>query len=80
MEQRDERLVRQVKILLARLERLSADSSWAHQASGLRGSLIRCLDQYDEEEFDREYLEKLLARGFEILIQAAREIPDQNSE
>ena len=29
------------RMLVARLERLSADSYWAHQASGVRGSLLR---------------------------------------
>lgn len=79
MEQRDERLARQARILLDRLERLSADSTWAHQASGLRGSLIRCLNQFNEESVDLGYLEELLARGFDILTKAAREIPDQES-
>lgn len=80
MEQRDERLAQQAEILLKRLERLSADSTWAHRASGLRGSLIRCLNQYDENGCDPEYLEKLLAKGFEILILAAQEIPDHDSQ
>jgi hypothetical protein len=79
MEQRDERLAQQARILLDRLERLSADSTWAHQASGLRGSLIRCLNQLDEKESDYRYLEQLMDRGFKILIKAAREIPDHYS-
>jgi hypothetical protein len=31
-------------LLVARLERLPADSHWAHQASGVRGALLRCLE------------------------------------
>lgn len=38
------------RMLVARLERLSADSYWAHQASGLRGSLLRCLEQVRESQ------------------------------
>lgn len=79
MEPRDERLAQQANILLTRLERLSADSTWAHRASGLRGSLIRCLSQLDEKGCDRRYLEQLLRSGFDILNQAAREIPDHDS-
>jgi len=33
--------------LLVRLERLSADSYWAHRASGLRGSLLKCVEQIE---------------------------------
>jgi hypothetical protein len=34
-----------IKLLIDRLEHLSADSTYAHRASGLRGSLLRALDQ-----------------------------------
>ena len=34
----------QALLLISRLERLSADSYWAHRASGLRGALLRSLD------------------------------------
>jgi len=33
-----------IEMLVARLERLSADSYWAHQASGVRGSLLRLIE------------------------------------
>lgn len=67
--------------MAGRLERLSADSKWAHRASGLRGSLFRCLKILEEQPESEAYiqLEKLLVHGHQILIQAAREIPDIDS-
>lgn len=38
-----------IQLLLVRLERISADSPLAHRASGVRGALMRSLD---EEEAD----------------------------
>jgi hypothetical protein len=67
-------LQKNAKMLLSRLERLSADSVWAHQASGLRGSLIRCL----ETEKGQRKLQTLVAQGYELLAKAAREIPDHD--
>jgi hypothetical protein len=70
-------------LLAARLERLSADSSWAHRASGLRGSLLRAIQDRKEDPENRRIspetvhqIEKLLDRGFYILECAAREIGD----
>ncbi len=48
-------------MLIARLERLSADSYWAHQASGVRGSLLRLLEA---GELDSEQGAPLVERGF----------------
>lgn len=69
------------RLLLARLERLSADSHYAHRASGLRGSLMRYLDQMEtpnqsgaSSSPSELIVEDLLAKGFEILEKAAREI------
>ena len=66
--------------LTYKLERLSADSSWAHRASGLRGSLLKLLDEYNNtgihlqtnEHFKQ--LDSLIEIGFQILENAAREI------
>jgi len=64
--------------LSARLERLSADSTWAHRASGVRGSLLRWLDEHAgisaATEGERQQLDILVSSAFEILTQAAREI------
>ena len=64
--------------LLARLERLSADSRPAHKASGLRGSLLKYLAEYDRFEQsddnpkDQERLEEMIQRGYALIEQAAR--------
>lgn len=64
-----------LRLLLARMERVSADSTWAHRASGVRGALLRMLVEIESgravraAEFDR-----LLNTGFETLNRAAREI------
>jgi hypothetical protein len=74
--------------LLLRLEHLSADSYWAHRASGLRGSLLRCIEQVEtplaerptEVPEARRQLDSLIERGFWILEKAAREIPATNPD
>lgn len=59
-----------VKMLIARLERMSADSYWARQASGVRGSLLK-LDENGELETEQGL--KLIEQGFDFLEKAARE-------
>jgi len=58
------------RMLIARLERMSADSYWARQASGVRGSLLKLKEN---GELDSEQGSKLIAQGFEYLEKAARE-------
>jgi len=58
------------RMLIARLERLSADSYWAHQASGVRGSLLRLAEA---GEMDSEQGSILIEIGFEYLEKAAKE-------
>ena len=67
----DER-VELAHFLISRLERISADSYWAHQASGVRGALLRCLEQVDCQHSAR--LDLLIDTGFKLLEQAAREL------
>jgi hypothetical protein len=38
-----------IQLLLARLERISADSPLSHRASGVRGALLRSLDEKDAD-------------------------------
>lgn len=63
---------RLIHMLLDRLERISADSFWAHRASGARGSLIKLVEQMDADTFipPKEAAE-LMEIGFRILEQAA---------
>jgi hypothetical protein len=61
-----------IHILLARLERISVDSYWAHRASGVRGSLIKLAEQVDAGAFiPPEEVSELMKMGFIILEQAA---------
>ena len=59
-----------IEMLVARLERLSADSYWAHQASGVRGSLLKVLENQDQ---DSHQVDLLVGNGFDFLEKAARE-------
>ena len=80
------------RFLVAKLERLSADSIWAHRASGLRGALLRAIDEFDQDSVQDkrttdgsgdqsiEQFDRLIEAGFEILERAAREIPDRKVE
>lgn len=65
-------------LLVSRLERLSADSYWAHQASGVRGSLLRLLERYEHQSYlsepDLRHLETALQLGYRLLGLAAKEI------
>jgi hypothetical protein len=58
-----------------RLERLSADSTYAHQASGLRGTFLRYIERIEAgADMDDTELDQLVEYGFEILRLAAKEI------
>jgi hypothetical protein len=67
----DDKLIR---LLLPRLERISVDSYWAHRASGVRGALVRILEQMEAgEAVDPASLQGTLRVGFEVLKEAAQE-------
>jgi hypothetical protein len=61
-----------LQLLLARLERISADSPLAHRASGVRGALLRGLDHRSStpDESDSE-LRRSVDAALDILSQAA---------
>jgi hypothetical protein len=70
-----------IQLLVTRLGRISPDSPWAYKASGLRGSLLRCLDLLEarprgdtlpsaEQVLDQS--DWLVDYGFEILEKVAR--------
>jgi hypothetical protein len=64
----------QINQLLQRLERISADSRWAHLASGYRGSLLKALEEIEHGfVIDPRRLESLIAESTVILYRAARE-------
>jgi hypothetical protein len=63
-----------IRLLLARLERISVDSYWAHRASGVRGALTKILGQMEMgERVDPVSLQTNLRVGFEVLERAAEE-------
>jgi len=63
-----------IRLLLPRLERISADSYWAHRASGVRGALTKLLDRIETgEQIDPVFLQSNIGMGFEILKEAAQE-------
>jgi hypothetical protein len=67
----DDKLIR---LLLPRLERISVDSYWAHRASGVRGALVKILEQLEMGEgVDPLSVEINIRVGFEILEAAAEE-------
>ena len=77
-------VIERTRTLIARLERISADSIWSHRSSGLRGSLLRSLEQVEictgirTEDTDFQEiinnLEKISREAFQMLENAAREI------
>jgi hypothetical protein len=63
-----------IQLLLARLERISIDSYWAHRASGVRGALMRIMEEFDTQQpLNQQTLESLSNIGFQILEKAAKE-------
>ena len=73
----DSRQIELLQLLAARLERLSADSHWARRASGLRGNLLKVLEEIEAgTAVTQERLDLLMEAAFEILRRAAQEIPD----
>lgn len=63
-------------LLASRLERLSADSRWAHQASGVRGNILKVLEESEIGQVSSSRLDLLIDRSFEILRRAAGDVPD----
>jgi hypothetical protein len=74
-----EKIIQLAKVLCIRLEKITADSPWAHQASGLRASIAKILarEKLKPGSSSLKVLEDLTSSGFEILESAAREIPGQ---
>ena len=66
--------IRLIKLLLARLERVSVDSYWAHRASGLRGALLKNLEELEKGTHTGQAdIHELISSSFNILNRAARE-------
>jgi len=69
-------------LLASRLERLSADSIWAHRASGVRGALLKAIEEVetpDSTQINASHiqltrLESIVKWGYYLLEKAAREL------
>jgi len=66
--------IKLVRLLLNRLERVSVDSYWAHRASGVRGALLKTLEELEKgTPVGQANVEPLISSAFHILNSAARE-------
>jgi hypothetical protein len=66
--------IKLIQLLLARLERVSVDSYWAHRASGIRGGLLRTLEELEKgDSTGQTSMNELISSAFAILTKAARE-------
>jgi hypothetical protein len=74
-----EKKLKQVELLVNRLDRLSSDSIWAHRASGIRGSLLEVKDQLASRNWAvSEELDNILDQGYFVLGQAAKNYLTKN--
>jgi hypothetical protein len=54
-----------IQFLLARLERVSVDSYWAHRASGIRGALLRTLEEIEKgTSTGRSYTNEIISSAY----------------
>ena len=66
-----------LRLLADRLQRLSVDSHWARRASGLRGNILKVLEEAESGEIiSPTRLDLLTGTAFETLRRAAQDIPD----
>ena len=74
----DDHLLATARLLATRLERLSADSTCAHRASGCRGALLKLMEEIETAPVgqapDWDRLAFLVGWGFDLLEEAARQI------
>jgi len=66
--------LRTLRFLLARLERISADSVVAHHASGVRGAMLRAVDKLEKgRPVSGPEVRRLIESGYALLEKAAEE-------
>lgn len=71
--------VKLLKMMADRLERLNVDSKWARRASGLRGAVIRAIEQIQLGKIpSQDEVDHLIGRSMDILAKAAKDIPDSD--
>jgi len=70
----EEEPLRTLRFLLSRLERISADSVTAHRASGVRGGMLRAIDQLEKQgQISEDEVKRLIEGGYYLLQRAAKE-------
>lgn len=63
-----------LQFLLSRLERISADSSVAYRASGVRGSMLRMVEKLEKgRPVSSADVRRLIESGYLLLEKAAQE-------
>ncbi|HNK63182.1 MAG TPA: hypothetical protein PKL78_08550 [Anaerolineales bacterium] len=66
--------LRTLQFLLSRLERISADSSVAYRASGVRGSMLRMVEKLERgRPVPSQDVKRLIENGYALLQRAAEE-------
>jgi hypothetical protein len=66
--------LRTLTFLLSRLERISADSSVAYRASGVRGAMLRAVEKIEEgRPVSSQDVRRLIESAYFLLQKAARE-------
>jgi len=66
--------LRTLQFLLSRLERISADSSVAYRASGVRGSMLRMVEKLERgRPVPSQDVKRLIESGYALLQRAAEE-------
>jgi len=79
-----QKVVVQAARLIHHLERISADSPYAHRSSGVRGTLLKELAKIEDQDRQmhgedaaagQERLQQMVEMGSGILLLAAKEIP-----
>jgi hypothetical protein len=66
--------IKLIGLLLTRLERVSVDSYWAHRASGIRGGLLRAIEDLEKgNPVGQTNVPELISSALNILTRAARE-------
>ena len=71
----ENKIITELRQLISRLERLSVDSHWAHRAAGLRGGLLKAMEDLEAGNPAPEGLDAFVTNSYQVLEQAAREIP-----
>ena len=66
--------LRTLQFLLSRLERISADSSVAYRASGVRGAMLRLVEKIEDgRPVSSQDVKRLVESAYLLLQKAARE-------